>query len=58
MITPFSWFDGTAKVSTLQAWRLNGKGPSFVKFGSAVRYRRDDVDTYIEHSRVPGDRVQ
>ena len=28
---------------TLQAWRRTGLGPSFIKFGRAIRYRRQDV---------------
>jgi hypothetical protein len=37
---------------TLARWRRRGDGPPFVKLGtgrtSAIRYRREDVDTYIE----------
>ena len=40
------------KVSTLRAWRLSGKGPNFLRYGSAVRYLRSDVDRFIENSRV------
>lgn len=27
------------KVQTLAEWRLNGRGPPFIKLGRAVRYR-------------------
>ncbi|WP_163340219.1 AlpA family transcriptional regulator [Desulfopila sp. IMCC35008] len=33
--------------STLEQWRLKGKGPKFVKLGRAVRYRLSDVQHYI-----------
>lgn len=30
-------------VRTLQAWRVRGEGPRFVKVGRAVRYRRREL---------------
>jgi predicted DNA-binding transcriptional regulator AlpA len=33
--------------STLEQWRLKGKGPKFIKLGRLVRYRLSDIDTYI-----------
>ena len=33
--------------STLAKLRLNGQGPRFVKLGAAVRYRADDVQTWV-----------
>jgi hypothetical protein len=33
---------------TLQAWRLRGEGPSFVRAGRAIRYRRCDLIAWIE----------
>jgi len=36
---------------TLDAWRCRGCGPRFVKLGRAVRYRRADLDAWVE-SRV------
>ncbi|MBM4313718.1 MAG: helix-turn-helix domain-containing protein [Deltaproteobacteria bacterium] len=38
--------------STLEQWRLKGKGPKFIKLGRLVRYRLSDLDTYI--SKLPG----
>ena len=32
---------------TLQAWRLRGGGPEFVKLGASVRYDRDALDRFI-----------
>lgn len=35
---------------TLQGWRHRGDGPPFVKLGSAVRYRRSDLRSFIVDS--------
>ena len=35
------------KPSTLNNWRVAGSGPPFCKIGSAVRYRRADVDAWL-----------
>jgi predicted DNA-binding transcriptional regulator AlpA len=37
---------------TLQAWRLRGGGPKFVKAGRAVRYRRRDLLDWIDKGTV------
>ena len=34
-------------IGTLQSWRIDGKGPGFLKLGRAVRYRPEDVESYI-----------
>lgn len=36
------------KPATLEQWRWNGKGPQFIKMGRAVRYRKVDLDAFIE----------
>jgi len=42
-------------VRTLQAWRLRGIGPAFVRAGRAIRYRRDDIIDWIAANTVaPG----
>ena len=33
--------------STLEAWRCRGSGPTFVKLGKAVRYRKQDLDEFL-----------
>ena len=38
------------KTSTLRKWRCLGKGPSFVKFGSSVRYEQAAIITFINDS--------
>jgi predicted DNA-binding transcriptional regulator AlpA len=34
-------------VRTLERWRTVGFGPRWVKVGRAVRYREDDVETWL-----------
>jgi predicted DNA-binding transcriptional regulator AlpA len=34
-------------VSTLNKWRCFGDGPRFLKLGRAVRYRREDLDSFL-----------
>lgn len=33
--------------ATLEAWRTRGGGPVFLKLGKAVRYRREDLDAFL-----------
>lgn len=39
-------------VRTLQAWRLRGDGPAFVRAGRAIRYRRSDLIAWINENTV------
>ncbi len=34
--------------NTLEVWRVKGGGPSFCKFGRAIRYRKSDLDAFVE----------
>ena len=34
-------------VSTLNKWRCHGEGPLFSKMGRAVRYKAEDLETYL-----------
>jgi excisionase family DNA binding protein len=34
-------------VKTLAEWRSNGDGPPYVRLGRHVRYRPEDVETWI-----------
>ena len=38
------------KKSTLEAWRTRGGGPVFVKYGRVVRYREEDLETFLRLS--------
>ena len=35
-------------IRTIQAWRMRGGGPIFVKLGKSVRYRPSDIQAWIE----------
>lgn len=37
---------------TLECWRRDGNGPPFVKFGRMVKYRRVDLDAFMERRLV------
>lgn len=39
-------------VQTLERFRLTGEGPIFAKLGGSVRYRRCDLDAWIESRLV------
>ncbi|QGG97088.1 helix-turn-helix transcriptional regulator [Actinomarinicola tropica] len=38
-------------VKTLAQWRYLGMGPSYLKLGGHVRYRRSDVDAWLDGCR-------
>lgn len=40
------------KKPTLERFRLTGQGPRFCKLGGAVRYRRGDLDAWLEARSV------
>jgi len=37
---------------TLQAWRCAGSGPSFIRVGRSIRYRRLDVLNWLQSRLV------
>ncbi len=37
-------------VRCLQAWRVRGGGPCYSKIGRSVRYRRTDLDAFVEQN--------
>jgi excisionase family DNA binding protein len=39
---------------TLSQWRYIGTGPAYLKLGRHVRYRREDVDAWLESQRHGG----
>ena len=39
---------------TLQRWRLEGVGPTYVKLGRLVRYRQSDLDAFLDQLTRPG----
>ena len=41
------------RVNTLARWRCDGVGPAYLKIGSLVRYRQEDLDRFVAKSTVP-----
>lgn len=35
-------------IKTLQRWRVEGKGPKFLKIGKSVRYRMSDLNEFLD----------
>jgi predicted DNA-binding transcriptional regulator AlpA len=38
--------------ATLAQWRWLGRGPRFIKIGGSVRYRKSDVDRWLDENTV------
>jgi excisionase family DNA binding protein len=36
---------------TLERWRQEGSGPAFIRVGRSPRYRRSDIDAWLERQR-------
>lgn len=41
--------------ATLYAWRTRGRGPRGIKVGGDLRYRRSDVEAYLDQNTDPRD---
>ena len=39
-------------VALMRKWRLFREGPSYVKIGRLVRYRQEDLNTFLDSHRV------
>ena len=37
---------------TLRVWRMNGYGPIFIRVGRCIRYRREDLDVWLEKQAI------
>ncbi len=37
---------------TLRVWRMNGRGPIFIRVGRCIRYRREDLDVWLEKQAI------
>jgi len=44
-------------VATIRRWRLLQRGPRFVKIGAAVRYKREDVTSWLESRPTGGEQA-
>ncbi len=42
---------GNISPKTLQAWRVSGRGPVFIKVGRLVRYRMADLENFLHQNR-------
>jgi len=42
-------------VGTLRRWRAEGSGPPALRAGRTVRYRRADVDAWLQRHADDGD---
>ena len=42
----------TVKVGTLRDWRVDKKGPPFVKLVGTLRYRAQDIDQWVEEQVI------
>lgn len=42
-------------VASVRRWRLFRTGPKYLKIGAAVRYRREDVETWLSSCRAGQD---
>jgi excisionase family DNA binding protein len=38
---------------TLERWRQQGKGPAFLRVGRSPRYRRADIEAWLDKQRQP-----
>ena len=38
--------------ATLRKWRCQGGGPAFFRLGRLIRYRRDEIEAWLESRRV------
>jgi predicted DNA-binding transcriptional regulator AlpA len=43
---------GGVKVQTLAVWRMQGRGPKFIRLGRLIRYRRRDLEAWLEANTV------
>jgi len=39
---------GGLSVKTLQAWRVRGTGPAFIKVGRLIRYAQESLERYLQ----------
>ncbi len=40
------------KKNTLEVWRVQGRGPAFVKLGRSIRYRMADIEEFVKKQTV------
>lgn len=40
------------EVQTLSVWRLHKKGPKYIRVGRLIRYRRSDIEAWLDSQTV------
>jgi predicted DNA-binding transcriptional regulator AlpA len=48
----------TVSVAALRRWRVERRGPKYIKLGALVRYRRSDVELWISTRPFGGEADQ
>jgi predicted DNA-binding transcriptional regulator AlpA len=44
----------SVSLATLRRWRLDKRGPQYIKVGALVRYRPEDVESWLASRPVGG----
>lgn len=39
---------------TMRIWRMDKKGPNYIRINRSIRYRRDDLDEFVANRMVGG----
>lgn len=45
-------------VASVRRWRLMNQGPRYLKVGSSVRYRQEDIFAWLETRPTGGERIE
>jgi predicted DNA-binding transcriptional regulator AlpA len=45
-------------IASVRRWRLLRQGPQFLKIGSAVRYRSEDISNWLDSRPTGGEQVR
>ena len=43
---------GELQPETLNKWRVRRKGPNYIRLGGKIRYRKSDLDAWLEKQRI------
>ena len=44
-------------VASMRRWRIERRGPHFIKVGSLVRYRQEDLESWLTTLPTGGDQI-
>jgi predicted DNA-binding transcriptional regulator AlpA len=48
----------TISIASIRRWRLLRQGPKYLKLGAAVRYRPEDISSWLESRHSGGSQQQ